>query len=120
MPYLSVIGGLSFVIWIAVGILLHANWIQNIFKLETLKINSQRKIIREYGYESISPARDLEARKGFVFGYWNDESVSNSVGLDNGRSPRIFQIVNLNLIAITSAFALIIVSRGLFTLLGVY
>ena len=120
MLVLNVILGLTAIAWIIIGIKTHADWVVNIFDQESRKIKNQQSAIEKYGYQSITSLDVLSPKKAFVFGYW-DESESNEnqkKDIKTGTSPLIFQLVNGSLIAFTSIAVLIVISRGLFTGLG--
>ena len=120
MLVLNVILGLTAIAWIIIGIKTHADWVVNIFDQESRKIKNQQSAIEKYGYQSITSLDVLSPKKAFVFGYW-DESESNEnqkEDIKTGTSPLIFQLVNGSLIAFTSIAVLTVISRGLFTGLG--
>ena len=120
MLVLNVILGLTAIAWIIIGIKTHADWVVNIFDQETRKIKNQQSAIEKYGYQSITSLDVLSPKKAFVFGYW-DESESKETqkeDIKTGTSPLIFQLVNGSLIAFTSIAVLTVISRGLFTGLG--
>ena len=120
MLVLNVILGLTAIAWIIIGIKTHADWVVNIFDQESRKIKNQQSAIEKYGYQSITSLDVLSPKKAFVFGYW-DESESNEnqkEDINTGTSPLIFQLVNGSLIAFTSIAVLTVISRGLFTGLG--
>ena len=120
MLVLNVILGLTAIAWIVIGIKTHADWVVNIFDQESRKIKNQQIAIEKYGYQSISSLNVLSPKKAFVFGYW-DGTESNKKQKEEvriGKSPLIFQIVNGSLIAFTSIAVLTILSRGLFTGIG--
>ena len=120
MLVLNVILGLAAIVWIIIGIKTHADWVVNIFDQESRKIKNQQSAIEKYGYQSITSLDVLSPKKAFVFGYW-DESESKETqkeDIKTGTSPLIFQLVNGSLIAFTSIAVLTVISRGLFTGLG--
>ena len=120
MLVLNVILGLTAIAWIIIGIKTHADWVVNIFDQESRKIKNQQSAIEKYGYQSITSLDVLSPKKAFVFGYW-DESESKETqkeDIKTGTSPLIFQLVNGSLIAFTSIAVLTVISRGLFTGLG--
>tara|TARA_B100001057_G_scaffold197785_1_gene198425 strand:- start:448 stop:816 length:369 start_codon:yes stop_codon:yes gene_type:complete len=120
MLVLNVILGLTAIAWIVIGIKTHADWVVNIFDQESRKIKNQQIAIEKYGYQSISSLNVLSPKKAFVFGYW-DGTESNKKQKEEvriGKSPLIFQIVNGSLIAFTSIAVLTVLSRGLFTGIG--
>ena len=120
MLVLNVILGLTAITWIIIGIKTHADWVVNIFDQESRKIKNQQTAIEKYGYQSVTSLDVLSPKKAFVFGYW-DGAESNEKQKENvkvGKSPLIFQIVNGSLIAFTSIAVLTVLSRGLFTGLG--
>ena len=120
MLVLNVILGLTAIAWIIIGIKTHADWVVNIFDQESRKIKNQQTAIEKYGYQSVTSLDVLSPKKAFVFGYW-DGTESNEKQKENvkvGKSPLIFQIVNGSLIAFTSIAVLTVLSRGLFTGIG--
>ena len=120
MFVLNVILGLAAIAWIIIGIKTHADWVVNIFDQESRKIKNQQTAIEKYGYQSITSLDVLSPKKAFVFGYW-DETESNEKQKEDlkvGKSPLIFQLVNGSLIAFTSIAVLTVLSRGLFTSIG--
>ena len=120
MLVLNVILGLTAIAWIIIGIKTHADWVVNVFDQESRKIKNQQTAIEKYGYQSVTSLDVLSPKKAFVFGYW-DESESNEnqkEDIKTGTSPLIFQLVNGSLIAFTSIAVLTVISRGLFTGLG--
>ena len=120
MLVLNVILGLTAIAWIIIGIKTHADWVVNIFDQESRKIKNQQTAIEKYGYQSVTSLDVLSPKKAFVFGYW-DGGESNEKQKENvkvGKSPLIFQIVNGSLIAFTSIAVLTVLSRGLFTGIG--
>ena len=118
MIYLSAVIGLSSILWIAIGIVTHAKWTQNVFVQESLKIKNQNAIIKKYGYSAISASRNLQSKKGFVFGYWDENNQTDGLDITSAKSPVIFDLVNVSLIAFTSTAILIILSKGTFASLG--
>ena len=122
MEAINVLVGLTAIVWIVIGIKTHANWIETVFKQESLKINQQQNAIERYGYGAVSNANKLTTKKGFVFGYWgnNDSDTSTDTPIAIEKSPIIFKAVNASLIMITSCALLIVFSKGFLTGIGVY
>ena len=117
---LSALVGSSLIFWIVIGLITHAKWIQELVQTETEKINKQNLAIEQYGYTSISSSnRKFYAKRGFVFGYWDNDikSVNNIVSSQD--SPKIFDLAGINLIVFTSIFFLIAVSKGFFNIVGI-
>ena len=117
---LSALVGSSLIFWIVIGLITHAKWIQELVQTETEKINKQNLVIEQYGYTSISSTnRKFYAKRGFVFGYWDNDikSVNNIVSSQD--SPKIFDLAGINLIVFTSIFFLIAVSKGFFNIVGI-
>ena len=111
---------ISAIIWIAIGIRTHSDWVQSIFAKESKKIRQQAEIIHKFGYSSISSRNKLAAKKGLVFAYW-DTTVRKQKHKElpkRFQSPVIFQLVTLNLISGTSILLLIFLSKGLFSGIG--
>ena len=120
MDILNVLVGITTIFWIATGIKTHIDWIQSIFVNESKKIRQQTEIIREFGYSALNTRNTLEAKKGLVFAYWDKPlgKQKNEGAPEQMQSPIIFQLVSLNLITCTSIVLLIVLSRGLFSILG--
>ena len=120
MDILNVLVGITAIFWIATGIKTHSDWIRSIFVNESKKIRQQTEIISEFGYGSLNTRNKLEAKKGLVFGYWDKPlgKQKNEGFPEQMQSPIIFQLASLNLITCTSILLLIILSRGLFSILG--
>ena len=117
---LSALVGSSLIFWIVIGLITHAKWIQELVQTETEKINKHNLAIEQYGYTSISSTnRKFYAKRGFVFGYWDNDikSVNNIVSSQD--SPKIFDLAGINLIVFTSIFFLIAVSKGFFNIVGI-
>ena len=122
MDILNVLVGVTAIFWIAAGIKTHSDWIQSIFVNESKKIRQQTEIISEFGYGALNTRNTLEVKKGLVFAYWDKHkplgNQKNEGTPEQTQSPIIFQLVSLNLIAGTSIALLIVLSRGLFSILG--
>ena len=120
MDVLNVLVGITAIFWIATGIKTHSDWIQSIFVNESKKIRQQTEIISEFGYGALNTRNTLEAKKGLVFAYWDKPlGKQKKEGTpEQMQSPMIFQLVSLSLITCTSIVLLIVVSRGLFSTLG--
>ena len=120
MDILNVLVGVTAIFWIAAGIKTHSDWIQSIFVNESKKIRQQIEIISEFGYGALNTRNTLEVKKGLVFAYWDKPlgKQKNEGTPEQMQSPLIFQLVSLNLIAGTSIALLIVLSRGLFSILG--
>ena len=120
MDLLNVLACISAIIWVAVGIKTHSDWVQSIFVKESKKIRQQAEIIHKFSYDSISFRNKLVAKKGMVFAYW-DTPVGKQKCKElpeRFQSPVIFQLVTLNLISGTSILLLIFLSKGLFSSMG--
>ena len=119
MDILNVLVGITGIFWIVTGIKTHSDWIQSIFISESNKIRKQTEIINEYGYGSLNTRNKLEAKKGLIFAYWDKPVEKPIIEEPNEQiqSPIIFQLVSLNLIISTSVLLLIVLSRGLFSIL---
>ena len=122
MNALPAIVGISSIVWVALGILSHADWVLRIFRKESEIITQQQKAIETYGYGAISKPRTLSSKKLVVFGYWGKENgvstLSQSEAIQS--SPSIFTLVNINLVAFTSIAILVVFSKGLFHSLGIF
>ena len=117
---LSALVGSSLIFWIVIGLITHAKWIQELVQTETEKINKQNLAIEQYGYTSISSTnRKFYAKRGFVFGYWDNDIKSVNKIVSSQDSPKIFDLAGINLIVFTSIFFLIAVSKGFFNIVGI-
>ena len=117
---LSGLVGSSLIFWIVIGAIAHARWIQKLLKTESLKITTQNLAIEQNGYIAVKPSnRRFYAKRGFVYGYWDSEAKSVELAIERQDSPKIFDVTGINLIAFTSVFFLITLSKGLFDLIGV-
>ena len=118
---LSALVGSSLIFWIVIGLITHAKWIQELVQTETEKINKQNLAIEQYGYTSISSTnRKFYAKRGFVFGYWDNDIKSVNKIVSSQDSPKIFDLAGINLIVFTSIFFLIAVSKGFFNIVGIH
>lgn len=112
--------GSSLIFWIVIGAIAHARWIQKLLKTESLKITTQNLAIEQNGYTAIKPSnRRFYAKRGFVYGYWDSEAKSVELTIESQDSPKIFDVTGINLIAFTSIFFLIALSKGLFNIIGI-
>jgi hypothetical protein len=120
MNLLNILVCITVIFWIAIGIRIHSDWIQTVFLNESKKIKQQEELISEFGYGSLNTRNKLAAKKGLVFAYWDTafQQQEHAEYSENLRSPIIFQLVNLNLIAGTSIMLLIFLSKGLFASMG--
>ena len=120
MNILNVLVGITAIFWIATGIKTHSDWIQSIFVNESKKVRQQTEIIGKFGYGSLNTRNKLEAKKGLVFAYWDKPlgKQKNEGTPEQIQSPFIFQLVSLNLITYTSIVLLIVLGKGLFSILG--
>jgi 5-bromo-4-chloroindolyl phosphate hydrolysis protein len=117
---LSGLVGSSLIFWIVIGAIAHARWIQKLLKTESLKITTQNLAIEQNGYTAIkSSNRRFYAKRGFVYGYWDSKAKSVELTIESQESPKIFDVTGINLIAFTSIFFLIALSKGLFNIIGV-
>ena len=120
MDILNVLVGITTIFWIATGIKTHSDWIQSIFIAESKKIRQQAEVISQLGYGSLKTRNKLEVKKGLVFAYWDTPlgKQKHEELPEQMQSPIIFQLVSLNLIAGTSILLLIVMSKGLFSVIG--
>ena len=111
---LSALVGVSLAFWVMIGLFSHANWFQNAFRRESEKIDRQQLVVTGSG--------SLSAKKGFVVAYWDDinQSISGDRSGQAERSPLIFDIAAINLVAFTSICMLVFVSKGFFHSLGLF
>ena len=120
MDLLSGLVGSSLIFWIVIGAIAHARWIQKLLKSESLKINTQNLAIEQNGYKAIKPSnRKFSAKRVFVYGYWDSEAKLGDLAIESQDSPKIFDVAGINLIALTSIFFLIALSKGLFSIVGI-
>ena len=119
MVMLSAVVGVSLIFWVTVGFFSHVNWFQNAFGREAEKIDRQR-VESQTQSQVLTGSGSLTARKGFVVAYWDDINKAFSPGSSqqSERSPVIFDIAAINLVAFTSVCMLVFVSKGLFHSLG--
>ena len=116
---LSGLAGSSLIFWVVIGAVAHARWIQDLLNNESSKIDTQNLAIEQHGYVSVKPSNGkFYAKRGFVFGYWDSEPKPNELAIEVRDSPKIFDLVGINLILFTSVFVLIVVSKGLFSIAG--
>ena len=120
MDLLNVLVCISAIIWIAVGIRTHSDWIQSIFAKESKKIRQQAEMVHKFGYDSLGSCHKLSAKKGLVFAYWDTPIRKQKYKEfpERFQSPVIFQLVTLNLISGTSILLLIFLSKGFFSSIG--
>ena len=120
MDILNVLVGITAIFWVVTGIRTHSDWIQSVFVNESKKIRQQTDLISEFGYGSLNNRNKLEAKGGLVFAYWDKplRKQENEELPEKMQSPIIFQWVSLSLITTTSITLLIVLSRGLFSFLG--
>ena len=120
MDILNVLVGITLIFWIVAGIRTHSDWIQSICINESKKIRQQTEIISRFGYGSLNTRNKLEAKKGLVFAYWDRPlgKQGSEEPPEQMQSPIIFQLASLSLITGTSILLLIVMSKGLFTIIG--
>ena len=119
MVMLSALIGVSLIFWFTIGFFSHVSWFQNAFRREAEKIDRQQ-LASQSQSQIVTGAGSLTAKKGFVLAYWDDinQSFSTSTSGKAERSPLVFDIAAINLVAFTSICILVFVSRGLFHSLG--
>ena len=119
MVMLSALVGVSLIFWFTIGFLSHVSWFQNAFRREAEKIDRQQ-LASQGQSQIVTGAGSLTAKKGFVLAYWDDinQSFSSGASQKAERSPIVFDIAAINLVAFTSICILAFVSRGLFHSLG--
>ena len=119
MVMLSAVVGVSLIFWVTVGFFSHVNWFQDAFGREAEKIDRQQ-VRSQTQSQVVTGAGSLTAKKGFVVAYWDDinQAFSRGGSVQAERSPLIFDIAAINLVAFTSVCMLVFVSRGLFHALG--
>ena len=119
MVFLSALIGVSLIFWFTIGFFSHVNWFQNAFRREAEKIDRQQ-LASQGQSQIVSGSGSLSAKKGFVLAYWDDinQSFSPDSSSQAERSPVIFDIAAINLVAFTSICMLVFVSKGLFHSLG--
>ena len=119
MVMLSALIGISLIFWFTIGFFSHVSWFQNAFRREAEKIDRQQ-LASQGQSQLLTGAGSLTAKKGFVLAYWDDVNQSFSSGSSEQaeRSPLVFDIVAINLVAFTSICMLVFVSRGVFHAFG--
>ena len=120
MVMLSALIGVSLIFWFTIGFFSHVSWFQNAFRREAEKIDRQQ-LASQGQSQIVSGSGSLTAKKGFVLAYWDDinQSFSSGASKQAERSPLVFDIAAINLVAFTSICMLVFVSRGLFHSLGI-
>ena len=119
MVMLSALIGVSLIFWFTIGFFSHVSWFQNAFRREAEKIDRQQ-LASQSQSQIVTGAGSLTAKKGFVLAYWDDinQSFSTSTSGKAERSPLVFDIAAINLVAFTSICMLVFVSKGLLHSLG--
>ena len=120
MVFLSALIGVSLIFWFTIGFFSHVSWFQNAFRREAEKIDRQQ-LASQGQSQIVTGGGSLSAKKGFVVAYWDDinQSFSSGASKQAERSPLVFDIAAINLVAFTSICMLVFVSRGLFHSLGI-
>ena len=119
MVFLSALIGVSLIFWFTIGFFSHVSWFQNAFRREAEKIDRQQ-LASQGQSQIVTGGGSLTAKKGFVLAYWDDinQSFSTSTSGNAERSPLVFDIAAINLVAFTSICMLVFVSKGLLHSLG--
>ena len=121
MAILNVLVCTSLMFWTSIGIFTHIEWFESVFRRES------DVVARLQGVMSTSATRlnhndsTLTSRKGVVFAYWDEgrgNRLSAARSIEQEQSPLIFNLASLGLVAFTSVFFLIVVSKGLIHALG--
>ena len=109
--------GITAIIWISIGIMVHAAWVLKIFRSESTLITSQQLMTKKHRSLTFPIPESLSSKNLLVFGYWGDRDYNDQVEVLSpaAKSPVIFRYANLALVVCTSTFVLIIFGRALFS-----
>ena len=118
MEILVAVVGITAIVWISIGIIVHADWILRIFRIESGLITNRQLVMQKHGSRTFPIPESLSSKNVFVFGYWGDRSLVDQNGEKSGNSPLVFRYANLALVTSTSIFVLIILGKGLFATLN--
>ena len=118
MEILVAVVGITAIVWISIGIMVHADWILRIFRIESGLITNRQLVMQKHGSRTFPIPESLSSKNVFVFGYWGDRSLVDQNGQKSGNSPLVFRYANLALVTSTSIFVLIILGKGLFATLN--
>ena len=121
MSILNVMVCTSLMFWASIGIFTHVEWFESIFRRESDVVARIQSVTSTSATRSNHNDSTLTSRKGFVFAYWDEglgHRLSVARSIEQEQSPLIFNLASLGLIAFTSVFFLIVVSKGLIHALG--
>ena len=121
MAILNVMVCTSLMFWASIGIFTHIEWFESIFRRESDVVARIQSVTSTSATRSNHNDSPLTSRKGFVFAYWDEgrgHRLSGARSIEQEQSPLIFNLASLGLVAFTSVFFLIVVSKGLIHALG--
>ena len=120
METLFVIVGITTIAWISIGIIVHAEWVLRIFRVESSLITSRQMVMQQHGSRTFPIPESLSSKNVFVFGYWGDRNsvANNDKTSPSGNSPLLFRYANVTLVTFTSISILIVLGKGLFASLN--
>ena len=121
MAILNVMVCTSLMFWASIGIFTHIEWFESIFRRESDVVARIQSVTSTSATRSNHNDSPLTSRKGFVFAYWDEgrgHRLSVARSIEQEQSPLIFNLASLGLVAFTSVFFLIVVSKGLIHALG--
>ena len=120
MEILFVVVGITTIVWISIGIIVHAEWVLRIFRVESSLITSRQLVMQKHGSRTFPIPESLSSKNVFVFGYWGDRNSveNNDKFLPSGNSPLLFRYANVALVTLTSISILIVIGKGLFATLN--
>ncbi len=121
MAILNVMVCTSLMFWASIGIFTHIEWFESIFRRESDVVARIQSVTSTSATRSNHNDSTLTSRKGFVFAYWDEgrgHRLSVARSIEQEQSPLIFNLASLGLVAFTSVFFLIVVSKGLIHALG--
>jgi len=121
MAILNVMVCTSLMFWASIGIFTHIEWFESIFRHESDVVARIQSVTSTSATRSNHNDSTLTSRKGFVFAYWDEgrgHRLSVARSIEQEQSPLIFNLASLGLVAFTSVFFLIVVSKGLIHALG--
>ena len=120
MEILFVAVGITTIVWISIGIIVHAEWVLRIFRVESSLITSRQLVMQKHGSRTFPIPESLSSKNILVFGYWGDRNSveNNDKTLPSGNSPLLFRYANVALVTLTSISILIVIGKGLFSTLN--
>ena len=120
MDILFGVVGIATIAWISIGIIVHAEWVLRIFRVESSLITSRQMVMQQHGSRTFPIPESLSSKNVFVFGYWGDRNsaANNDKTSPSGNSPLLFRYANVTLVTFTSISILIVLGKGLFASLN--